>query len=267
MTIESIDDRTESAGQPVPPDFERHLLADIPVHEVYRYVNRKVLLRRYLGIKGDALKKKGDAGEKAAELEAFVDAFFDEAVAQRWIGAAAVYRFFPAWREGYDLVLLDPVDPSSEIERFTFPETRSLRRGPILDALGPGPGAVALFVVTAGLGVREHATRLKDEGEYLRSHVLYSLSMVLAEGLTEMIHGKLRALWGIADPPGTKPTDLHKGRYRGRRISFGYRGCPPLEDQAKLFRLMGPEDVGIGLTESFMMNPEASVSAVVFRDE
>ena len=37
-----------------------------------------------------------------------------------------------------------------------------------------------------------------------------------------------------------------------------------LEDQEKLFKLIKPEDIGVELTEGFMMEPEASVSAIVF---
>ena len=34
--------------------------------------------------------------------------------------------------------------------------------------------------------------------------------------------------------------------------------------QAELFRLLRPEEIGVQLTEGFMMEPEASVSALVF---
>lgn len=47
-------------------------------------------------------------------------------------------------------------------------------------------------------------------------------------------------------------------------VSFGYPACPNLEDQAKLFGLIKPEDIGVQLTEEYMMDPEASVSAIVF---
>lgn len=53
-------------------------------------------------------------------------------------------------------------------------------------------------------------------------------------------------------------------RYQGIRVSFGYPACPNLEDQKLLFELMQPEDIGVHLTEGFMMEPEASVSAMVF---
>ncbi|MBE1554684.1 cobalamin-dependent methionine synthase I [Filibacter limicola] len=53
-------------------------------------------------------------------------------------------------------------------------------------------------------------------------------------------------------------------KHQGQRFSFGYPVCPYLEDQAKLFNLGRPEDIGVQLTEGFMMEPEASVSAMVF---
>jgi 5-methyltetrahydrofolate--homocysteine methyltransferase len=53
-------------------------------------------------------------------------------------------------------------------------------------------------------------------------------------------------------------------RYRGKRYSFGYGACPNLEDQQGLFALLRPEDIGVRLTEAMMMDPEASVSALVF---
>ncbi|MNY71996.1 Methionine synthase [compost metagenome] len=53
-------------------------------------------------------------------------------------------------------------------------------------------------------------------------------------------------------------------RYQGIRVSFGYPACPNLEDQEQLFRLMNPADIGVELTEGCMMDPEASVTAMVF---
>ena len=47
-------------------------------------------------------------------------------------------------------------------------------------------------------------------------------------------------------------------------MSFGYPACPRLEDQSPLFGLLRPEAIGVTLTDGFMMDPEASVSALVF---
>jgi len=58
--------------------------------------------------------------------------------------------------------------------------------------------------------------------------------------------------------------DRFTTKYRGRRYSFGYPACPALEDQAGIWKLLKPEEIGVQLTEGFMMDPEASVSALVF---
>jgi len=58
--------------------------------------------------------------------------------------------------------------------------------------------------------------------------------------------------------------DKLKGHYRGMRVSFGYPACPELSDQRILFDLLDPAQIGLQLTEGFMMDPEASVSALVF---
>ncbi len=53
-------------------------------------------------------------------------------------------------------------------------------------------------------------------------------------------------------------------RYRGKRYSFGYPACPNLEDQDGIWKLLEPDEIGVRLTEGHMMDPEASVSALVF---
>ena len=60
------------------------------------------------------------------------------------------------------------------------------------------------------------------------------------------------------------PRDLFRANYRGKRYSFGYPACPRLEDQDQLWRLLEPEkNIGVSLTEGYMMEPEGSVSAIV----
>jgi 5-methyltetrahydrofolate--homocysteine methyltransferase len=94
--------------------------------------------------------------------------------------------------------------------------------------------------------------------------VLQALAIECAEAFAEMLHARLRTLWGFPDPPELSIDDKLKARYRGLRVSFGYPACPELADQATLWRLLQPERIGIRLTEGFMMDPEASVSALVF---
>jgi 5-methyltetrahydrofolate--homocysteine methyltransferase len=183
-----------------------------------------------------------------------------------------LWQFFEAEGEGNRLRLFAGRGASEPAETFTFPRQRKpdglalsdFVLPPSRDAEGrlAGRDHVALFVTTAGEGIRELAEEAKQRGEYLRSYALQALALETAEAAAEWIHARLRALWGFADADDLSRQSLFQARYRGKRYSFGYPACPELEHQAGLFRLLKPE--GVQLTEGFMMEPEASVSALVF---
>jgi 5-methyltetrahydrofolate--homocysteine methyltransferase len=80
---------------------------------------------------------------------------------------------------------------------------------------------------------------------------------------SEMLHSQLRSMWGFPDPPGLTMLERFRAEYQGKRYSFGYPACPRLEDQRGLFAALAPQDIGVELTEECMMEPEASVSALV----
>jgi 5-methyltetrahydrofolate--homocysteine methyltransferase len=123
---------------------------------------------------------------------------------------------------------------------------------------------VGFLVVTCGQGIAQLAEQWKRDGDYLRSHALQAIALETAEAFAERIHHIMRDAWGIPDPVEMTMQQRFAAKYRGIRVSFGYPACPNLEDQAQLFALMKPEDIGVHLTEGFMMEPEASVSAMVF---
>jgi 5-methyltetrahydrofolate--homocysteine methyltransferase len=125
---------------------------------------------------------------------------------------------------------------------------------------------LCMFVTTIGTGVRALAEDWKNKGDYLRSHILQVLALEGAEAFAELLHVKIRQMWGIGDPPGLSLKDLVQAHYHGKRFSFGYPACPRLEDQEQLFRLLEVDQnaIGVQLTDGFMMDPESAVSAVVF---
>ncbi|HEX9820525.1 MAG TPA: vitamin B12 dependent-methionine synthase activation domain-containing protein, partial [Methylomirabilota bacterium] len=175
----------------------------------------------------------------------------------------AVYQWFRARAAGETLTLLAP--GGEPVAAFTFPRQPDGERLCLTDYVRDDrDDAVALFAVTCGAGVRERAAAWKERGDYLRSHALQALAIECAEATAEWLHARLRTLWGFPDPPELSIPDKLKARYRGIRVSFGYPACPELADQAALWRLLRPEEIGVGLTEGFMMDPEASVSALVF---
>ncbi|WP_434510247.1 methionine synthase [Desulfitobacterium sp. AusDCA] len=257
------------AADPVtPPDTERHVLRDYLLAQIWPYVNRKMLLGKHLGIKGDVEQLLAEGDQKVEEVLSNVERVFKRAQKTGEIRAQGIYQFFPAQSEGNDILIYDPKDQNKILERFHFPRQAKERYLCLADFLRPvSSGAmnyVGMFAVTTGQGIREQAAKLKEQGEYLDSYILQALALELAEGFAERVHHMMRDAWGISDPVEMTMRERLAARYRGLRVSFGYPACPNLEDQKKLFGLIRPQDIGIQLTEGLMMEPEASVTALVF---
>ncbi|MBI3771074.1 MAG: methionine synthase [Deltaproteobacteria bacterium] len=253
---------------PQPPDLKLHVVRDYDLDAIFPYINPVMLYTRHLGFKGKfaAALAAGDA--KARELRATVTAVEEEMLRRSDITANAVYKFFRAQSDGDALLIYGP-EGDRPVERCDF--GRQAKDGGLClaDFTAPRESGrtdyVCMFTTSVGPGVRALADEWKDAGEYLRSHVLQVLALESAEAFAELLHAKIREMWGFPDPPDVTKQDLFKAQYRGVRVSFGYPACPRLEDQVQLFRLLDVErQIGVHLTEGFMMEPEGSVSALVF---
>jgi 5-methyltetrahydrofolate--homocysteine methyltransferase len=226
-----------------------------------------MLYGKHMGLHGNVQKRFAQGDPKAIAMKERIDAVFQEMVDAQLVSAHAVCRYFPAQAEGDSVLIYDPDNPATLIERFTFPRQNGAKHLCLADFVRPVESgdmdSVAFFVVTCGLGVRDLATMYKDAGAYVRSHAIQAIAIELAEAFAEKLHQDLRAWWDFPDPPEMTMRDRFRAAYRGLRVSFGYPACPDLEDQDKLFRLLRPEAIGVQLTDGFMMDPEASVSALV----
>ncbi len=261
-------------ASPRPPDLRLHVLDDHDLDEIFGYINPQMLYVRHLGYRGrfwDALREEEP---KAVELRRQVQRIEDVMLSRSDISARAVFKFFPCRSEGQWLIVYKP-DGTTELERFYFGRQREREGLCLADyarSVGEGPNDyLAMFVTTVGTGVRALSERWKNEGRYLDSHTLQALAIESAEGFAELLHKRIRTMWSIGEPSGLKVNgedelrDLFRANYRGKRFSFGYPACPRLEDQEKLFSLLDvTASIGVELTDGYMMDPEGSVSAVVF---
>jgi 5-methyltetrahydrofolate--homocysteine methyltransferase len=57
--------------------------------------------------------------------------------------------------------------------------------------------------------------------------------------------------------------ELGLAEKQGKRFSPGYPAWPDLADQPKLVRLLAADKIGVTVSESFQLQPELSVSAMV----
>ena len=250
---------------PAAPYLDRRVREVPNLAEVWSYINPYMLYGRHLGFKGNFEKLLAERDAKALKL--FHDVEEVKAEAPRFMKVKAVWQFFEAERAGNAVHLFSP-GASSPIHTFQFgrqPRPNGLCLSDyILDAEEGRRDHLALFVVTAGSGVRDASEQAKQSAEFFKAHALQALAIETAEGCAEWLHRRIREDWGFPDPPTMTMQERFTSRYRGKRYSFGYPACPNLDDQQGLFKLLRPEEIGVHLTEGMMMDPEASVSALVF---
>jgi len=231
---------------------------------VWSYSNPFMLYGRHLGYKGNFEKDLAAHEPKALDLFHTVESLKQEVAP--WFKVRAVWQFFAAERDGNAIHLFAP-GASAPVHTFTFGRQRRddglCLSDYILDAGEGRRDHIALFAVTAGAGVRDHAEAWKQAGEFVKSHAVQALAIETAEACAEWLHRRIREDWGFPDPPTLTMHDRFTSKYRGKRYSFGYPACPNLDDQQGLWKLLRPDDIGIHLTEGMMMEPEASVSALV----
>ncbi len=266
VVVETAPPRAEASGRvrssrvrtdiPIPPaPYLERKVRDVPqLTELWGYVNPSMLYGRHLGFRGNFEELLAAHDAKALDLFHQVEEVKREAAG--FLKVRAVWQFFEAHRE----------DNSVRLPGYTFHFPRQATPDGlclsdyVLDPLDH----IALFVVTAGEGVRERAEAAKANGRYFFAHALQALAIETAEAAAEWVHRRIREDWGFADPPSLTMRERLRARYRGKRYSLGYGACPNLDDQRGIWELLDADQIGVHLTGGMMMDPEASVSALVF---
>lgn len=255
-------------GIPIPaaPYLDRKVRAVPQLSEIWSYINPFMLYGRHLGYKGNFEKNLAEREQKALELFHHLEEV--KKYAATFMKVRAVWQFFESERDRNAIHLFEP-GAASPLHTFEFGRQAKSDGLCLSDyVLDPDEQGrrdhIALFVVTAGEGVREHSERAKAEGAFFLAHALQALAIETAEGCAEWLHRRIREDWGFPDPPAMTMQERFTSRYRGKRYSFGYPACPNLEDQQGMWKLINPNEIGVELTEGMMMEPEASVSALVF---
>ncbi len=245
-------------------DRKVRLVPDL--RDLWSYINPFMLFGRHMGYRGNFEKDLAAREAKAVELFQEMEEVKNEAAT--FMKVRAVWQFFEAESSDDAIHLFSPGGKEPvhtwQFKRQTTGDQLCLSDYILLPQQGQRDH-IAVFVVTAGEGVRARSEQAKNDGYYFKSHGLQALAIESAEACAEWLHRRIREDWGFPDPPEMTMAQRFTSRYRGKRYSFGYPACPDLEDQAGLWKLLRPEEIGVQLTEGFMMDPEASVSALAFQ--
>jgi 5-methyltetrahydrofolate--homocysteine methyltransferase len=214
---------------------------------------------------GKAARDLFDAGKKLLE----------RMMSEKLVTARGAYGFWPAARDGEDIVLFADESRSSELARFPMLRQQQAKSaggddgegGPahlcLADYVGDlrTPDYVGAFAITAGIGVDELSDAFKKEHDDYASILAKSLADRLAEAFAEMLHARVRRAWYAPDEV-LADGDILAERYRGIRPALGYPACPDHTLKGTLFRILDADKQGVHLTTSFAMTPAASVSGL-----
>jgi 5-methyltetrahydrofolate--homocysteine methyltransferase len=194
----------------------------------------------------------------ARELYDDAQALLDEIVAGGLLQARGVYGFWPARVDGDDVVLEDGTRFCFLRQQTAYGDSRPNRSlADYVSADGDHLGAFAVAIH----GADELAARAEAEHDDYRAIMVKALADRLAEAFAEYLHLQARREW-YQPEERLSNEDLIAERFRGIRPAFGYPACPDHTEKRKLFDLLGAEQLGIELTETYAMIPAAAVSGI-----
>ncbi|MCL4792396.1 MAG: methionine synthase, partial [Gammaproteobacteria bacterium] len=125
---------------------------------------------------------------------------------------------------------------------------------------------IGAFAVTAGIGIEPHVAAFERDNDDYSAILLKAMADRLAEACAEYLHAQVRRVhWGYAADEALDNDALIAEKYVGIRPAPGYPACPDHTEKETLWRLLDVEkNIGVQLTESFVMLPAASVSGFYF---
>jgi len=219
---------------------------------------------RYPAILSDA-----ELGEAARPLFEDAQRMLDRIVAEQWFAPKAVVGFWPAHRDGDDIVLPHHAERLHGL-RQQLKRRDSKPNLSIADFVAPADAVVTdhigAFAVTAGPEELEIANRFEMANDDYSSILVKAIADRVAEATAEMTHARVRReLWGYAPDERLSPQELIGEPYRGIRPAPGYPAQPDHSEKTTIFELLEAEQrIGVALTESYAMTPGSSVSGLYF---
>lgn len=128
---------------------------------------------------------------------------------------------------------------------------------------------IGCFALSSGLGIKEIVTEYKDAGDDYKALMIQLLADRLAEAFSEKLHEIIRKeIWGYVKNENLSIEDLFKAKYQGIRPAIGYPSLTNHSLKIKLFDLLNvTENIGVTLTESYMMVPTSSICGFYFANE
>ncbi|MBA4411500.1 MAG: methionine synthase [Bacteroidota bacterium] len=250
-------------------------LIDYPIQELRKYIDWTFfffvweLKGKFPDILNDRLQ-----GEEARKLYADANRMLDQMTEKKMVKANGVFGIWPANADGDDIVLYEDENSKREIGRFYHLRQQEAKKpgSPnycLSDFIAPIESGITdyfgAFAVTGGVGIEKWMKQFRDDNDDYNAILLEALADRLSEAFAELLHEQVRKeYWGCVPEEKLTLEEMLHVDYQGIRPAIGYPACPEHHEKGNLFNMLKAEEIGMELTEHFMMYPTASVSGHYF---
>jgi len=207
--------------------------------------------------------KKGAA---AKELYDDAQQLLNKIVAEKLLQTHAVVQIFPACAEEDDIILYTDENRSGTLKRLPQLRNQKIQRNKpnlcladfITPVTFPQTDYVGLFTLSSGFGLDELTNNYKEKKDDYSAIMAKALADRLAEACAIWLHLKVYREYAAV-------TGNNSGAVSGIRPAIGYPCCPDHSMKKDIFEVLQVEkEIGMQLTESYMMLPETSVCGYLF---
>ena len=267
---------------PVPEFTGTRIIKNQSLRELANYIDWTPFfhtweLRGVWNEETQTLKTKNVEGAKIA-LELYHDAqdLLEKIIAEKRFTATGIYGFFPAYRDGDDIVVAATSGhvaetssrSKSKVVFHTLRQQQKKTTGKpnfaLSDYVAEKNDHLGSFVVGIH-GADEWAAELRKTHDVDEAIMVQAIADRLAEAFAELLHHRARISWGIERPSQFTKTELIHEKYQGIRPAPGYPSQPDHTEKPALFELLNAqEEIGVELTESCAMHPGSAVCGLYF---
>lgn len=257
-TVKTIPERIDRSEKTefAPPFWGYRAVKDIKPEDFLKYFNKYTLFNNRWGYKkndfteneyNDLLRQ---AGKKFEEMTEYV-------LTGKILQPVVSYGYFRCRGEKNLLIL------ENDNITIPFPRQKNEPHLCISDYFRSDSDILPLQIVTLGDAPAGLTKKLHDEGRFKDYFLYHGYFTEATEALAEYWHFKIRQELRLTTANEQNVESVLRQNYTGLRYSFGYPSCPDLEGNKILGKLLHMDKIGIFITDSLMMVPEFTTSAII----
>lgn len=244
-----------------PPFIGYKIVEDININEFVKYINKYTLFTTRWGFKKNNMTES-EYDEILKNANNTFNQMLETVIKENIITPKVSYGYFYCKAENNSLKIYD--ESKSELAIFKFPRQSKAPYLCLSDYFKANEfDILPMQLVTIGEKTVDFCQKLHKESKYKDYFLYHGLFTEITEGLAEYWHLKIRKELKIDNEYDKNIESILRQKYQGKRYSFGYPSCPDLQGNEIIGKLLNMQSIGVNLTETFLMVPEFSTSAII----